>query len=58
MQSALDPKVMLARIDATIAEMEARPPQLRSRCASLLAALYEQREQLAPAKRSPERTTH
>jgi hypothetical protein len=57
MESALDPKVMLARLDATIAEMEARPPQLRSRCASLLAALYEQREQLAAGKRSPA-TTH
>ena len=56
MESPLDPKIILARVNATIAEMEARPPQLRSRCASLLAALYEQRAQLAAAKRSHQTT--
>jgi hypothetical protein len=58
MQSALDPKVMLARVDAAIADMEARPPQLRTRCAALLAALYAQREQLSAGTRPAARTTH
>jgi hypothetical protein len=52
METALDPKVMLSRVEATIAEMEARPLHLRARCAKLLEALYAQRDQLAAGKRA------
>jgi hypothetical protein len=51
LETALDPKLMLNRVEATIAEMEARPLHMRARCAKLLEALYAQREQLAAPKR-------
>jgi hypothetical protein len=51
LETAIDPKLMLRRVEATIAEMESRPLHLRARCAKLLEALYAQREQLAQGKR-------
>jgi len=50
LETALDPKLMLRRVEATIAEMESRPLHQRARCAKLLEALYQQREQLSPGR--------
>ena len=56
LETALDPKLLLRRVEAPIAEMEARPMQMRARCAKLLEALYQQREQLSPPGRAGSRS--